>query len=122
MADAVPITDDGGVSKIVTVVSPHTHEKVPGAALRAGDLVQINYVGTVEDPMVGGPGVEFDRNVGGYPFEFKLGSGAVIRGWDIAVASMRVGESAQLIMAGTRGARRTSPRARRCTLTWRWPG
>ena len=102
MADAVPITDDGGVSKIVTVVSPHTHEKVPGAALRAGDLVQINYVGTVEDPIVGGV-VEFDRNVGGYPFEFKLGSGAVIRGWDIAVASMRVGESAQLIIQALYG-------------------
>ena len=66
--------------------------------LRQGDgerpvehsLITATYVGTLAN------GEVFDRSGDGEPFTFVLGKGEVIRGWDIAFASMRVGESARL--------------------------
>ena len=42
-----------------------------------GDTLKVNYVGQFLD------GIEFDRNGTGQPFEFILGTGLVIEGWDI---------------------------------------
>ncbi|MFN0063819.1 MAG: FKBP-type peptidyl-prolyl cis-trans isomerase [Myxococcaceae bacterium] len=57
-----------------------------GAEARAGQRVVVHYVGTLTD------GKKFDssrdRNEG---FNFKLGAGQVIRGWDEGVAGMKVG-------------------------------
>ncbi len=52
----------------------------------------MNYIGTCG-------GAEFDRSLGGYPFEFTLGEGKVVKGWDVALRTMAVGESADLILA-----------------------
>src|SRR5919107_1348732 len=57
-----------------------------GAEAKAGHTVTVHYVGTLTD------GQKFDssrdRNEG---FEFRLGAGQVIRGWDQGVAGMKVG-------------------------------
>lgn len=57
-----------------------------GAEAKSGDTVKIHYVGTLKD------GTEFDssrkRNA---PFEFKLGAGMVIKGFDRGVMGMKVG-------------------------------
>jgi len=37
------------------------------------------------------------------PFEFELGSGQVIKGWDIGVKSMKLGEKADLILKSEYG-------------------
>lgn len=75
-----------------------------GRAAKAGDTVSVHYTGTLED------GRKFDssrdRN---QPFQFSLGQGQVIRGWDEGVAGMRVGDRRQLIIPaelgyGSRGA------------------
>lgn len=62
----------------------------------SGDKIQVNYVGTYR-------GVEFDRNHGGYPFEFVIGEGKVVKGWDIAFPTIAVGESAELKLSAAYG-------------------
>ena len=56
-----------------------------GAAAKAGDTLVVNYTGKLQD------GTMFDTSVGKTPFEFKLGNGEVIPGWDQGLVGMRVG-------------------------------
>lgn len=57
-----------------------------GAEAKSGQTVSVHYVGTFPD------GKEFDSSRGrGKPFNFKLGAGKVIQGWDQGVAGMKVG-------------------------------
>ena len=61
--------------------------KGKGATARAGSQLTVNYVG------VGfSDGKEFDSSFkAGQPFEFELGAGMVIPGWDEGIAGMKVG-------------------------------
>jgi FKBP-type peptidyl-prolyl cis-trans isomerase len=57
-----------------------------GAEAKAGQRVSVHYVGTLTD------GKKFDSSRDrGKPFEFKLGGGQVIKGWDQGVAGMKIG-------------------------------
>jgi FKBP-type peptidyl-prolyl cis-trans isomerase FkpA len=62
-----------------------------GATAAAGDLVTLHYVGTFLDGRV------FDSSVSrNSPFTFRLGTGAVIAGFDQGVTGMRVGGKRRL--------------------------
>ncbi|MEB3185973.1 MAG: FKBP-type peptidyl-prolyl cis-trans isomerase [bacterium] len=62
-----------------------------GAEARAGNLVSVHYTGWTLD------GTKFDSSVDrGTPFEFALGQGQVIKGWDQGVAGMKVGGKRKL--------------------------
>jgi FKBP-type peptidyl-prolyl cis-trans isomerase len=62
-----------------------------GAEAVAGKTVSVHYVGTLTD------GSTFDSSRDrGEPFDFRLGAGQVIRGWDEGVAGMKVGEVRKL--------------------------
>lgn len=64
-----------------------------GATAKAGQTVSVNYVGTLTD------GKKFDSSADhGGPFEFKLGTGQVIKGWDEGVAGMKVGGKRILVV------------------------
>ena len=57
-----------------------------GAEAKAGQSVSVHYVGTLTD------GSKFDSSRDrGEPFDFLLGAGMVIKGWDTGVAGMKVG-------------------------------
>lgn len=62
-----------------------------GQAAENGDTVSVHYVGTFED------GTKFDSSIDrGEPFSFALGGGQVIRGWDLGVLGMKIGEKRKL--------------------------
>jgi len=63
-----------------------------GAVATAGDVVTVNYTGKLQN------GTVFDTSVGRGPFQFILGAGQVIRGWDQGVAGMKVGGKRLLII------------------------
>ena len=75
-----------------------------GAEATAGQNVSVHYVGTLTN------GNKFDSSRDrGEPFEFRLGAGQVIKGWDQGVAGMKIGEVRKLTIPphlgyGARGA------------------
>jgi FKBP-type peptidyl-prolyl cis-trans isomerase FkpA len=62
-----------------------------GVAPKGGDTVTVHYTGRLTD------GTKFDSSVDRHdPFQFVLGVGQVIQGWDKGVATMRVGDKVRL--------------------------
>lgn len=90
----VSLTEDNGVSKkIIKVgIASLDDESNKTASPQKNSKVSVHYVGRLESN-----GEEFDSSrARGQPFEFTLGVGQVIKGWDIGVASMKRGELAEL--------------------------
>lgn len=65
-----------------------------GRAAAAGDQVYVHYTGWLSDPVAAdGRGAKFDSSVDrGERFDFPLGAGRVIKGWDEGVEGMLIGE------------------------------
>jgi FKBP-type peptidyl-prolyl cis-trans isomerase FkpA len=82
-----------------------------GTEATAGRRVSVHYTGWLFDPAApDNKGKKFDSSLDRkQPFEFQLGAGQVIRGWDQGVAGMRIGGQRTLIIPpemgyGARGA------------------
>jgi peptidylprolyl isomerase len=75
-----------------------------GPRPKKGDTVRVHYTGWLKS------GAKFDSSLDrGTPFEFPIGTGRVIRGWDEGVMEMKVGGKRKLIIPahlgyGDRGA------------------
>ena len=80
--------------EIVTTASGLKYQDLTvgdGAEVKAGDTASMHYTGWLED------GTKFDSSVDrGQPFDFPLGAGRVIKGWDEGVAGMRIGSKRKL--------------------------
>lgn len=64
-----------------------------GAEVKDGDTVSVHYTGTLND------GQEFDSSKNrGIPFEFKVGAGQVIEGWEKGLVGMKVGGERSLVI------------------------
>lgn len=80
------------------VIAPGT-----GTEATTGKVVSVHYTGWLED------GTKFDSSRDrGQPFDFVLGRGQVIKGWDEGVSGMKEGEKRKLYIPsdlgyGTRG-------------------
>ena len=80
-----------------------------GDSAETGMSVSVHYTGKLED------GTEFDSSIPrGQPFTFTLGAGQVIKGWDLGVEGMKIGEKRSLVIPphlgyGIRGAGATIP-------------
>ncbi|MCJ7797968.1 MAG: FKBP-type peptidyl-prolyl cis-trans isomerase, partial [Thermoleophilia bacterium] len=60
---------------------------------KAGQMVSVHYTGWLVN------GTKFDSSKDrGQPFQFALGGGMVIKGWDEGVAGMKVGGVRKLII------------------------
>jgi peptidylprolyl isomerase len=87
---AKPVTTSSGLQMIDT--KPGT-----GASPKQGQTAVVHYTGYLNDN--GNKGKKFDSSVDrGQPFEFPVGAGRVIKGWDEGVASMKIGGKRTLIV------------------------
>jgi FKBP-type peptidyl-prolyl cis-trans isomerase len=85
----------GGGSEIVTGSGLKYVDEVigTGESPSPGRMVTVHYTGRLED------GTKFDSSVDkGRPFEFPIGTGRVIKGWDEGVMTMKVGGKRKLIV------------------------
>jgi metallo-beta-lactamase class B len=87
-----------------------------GIAAEEGNFVSVHYTGWLYDADAeGGRGTKFDSSVDrNSPFEFSLGAGRVIAGWDEGVVGMLIDEKRELIIPpelgyGSRGAGNVIP-------------
>ncbi|HPX88461.1 MAG TPA: FKBP-type peptidyl-prolyl cis-trans isomerase [Methylophilaceae bacterium] len=76
-----------------------------GREAEPGFNVKVHYTGWLYDAAAeGGKGKKFDSSVDrGQPFEFFLGQGQVIQGWDEGFAGMKVGGKRTLIIPSEMG-------------------
>ncbi len=115
--EVAPITktkrQDASSAKRISMPSGWSYETLIAAPAKAkapkhGQRVSVHYTGWLDSN--GKEGRKFDSSVDrGQKFEFYLGRGAVIRGWDEAVADMKIGEKRRIYLPadlayGNRGA------------------
>jgi peptidyl-prolyl cis-trans isomerase A (cyclophilin A) len=88
-SSASALLADGGMASEDLVVGT-------GAEAAKGDKVKVHYTGTLTD------GTEFDSSKKhDQPFDFRIGAGQVIRGWDQGVPGMKVGGKRKLTIPPT---------------------
>lgn len=74
-----------------------------GAEAKAGNNVVVHYTGWLQNDD-GSAGAKFDSSKDrNDPFEFPLGAGRVIQGWDEGVQGMKIGGKRQLIIPAALG-------------------
>jgi len=88
MGDVIDLTGDGGVLKTIL------RSAKPGAMQPTEDLpsVDVHYEGTLADTGEVFDTTREDNTI----FSFEVGKGTVIKAWDIAIKTMKVGEVARI--------------------------
>ena len=88
----IALTEDDGVRKMILV------EGSKGDTPKKGDRVLVHYEGKLSD------GTVFDSSYArNSPFGVNIGLGNVVKGWDIGIMSMELGEKAELTIESDYG-------------------
>ena len=94
--------DSNPTSSTILPFAPYSQTDLrvgDGAPATPGLTVIVNYTGWLYDPaQPEAKGRQFDTSTGRGPFNFQLGVGGVIPGWDLGVAGMKVGGQRRLII------------------------
>jgi FKBP-type peptidyl-prolyl cis-trans isomerase FkpA len=70
-----------------------------GTAAASSSTITVNYTGWLYDPSRADfKGLQFDTSASRGPFQFTLGSGQVIKGWDQGLPGMQVGGLRRLVI------------------------
>lgn len=84
---------------VTTTSAPYSQTDLvvgTGTVAAAGNLVTVAYAGWLHDSSKpDAKGSQFDSSSS---YSFRLGTGAVIRGWDVGVVGMRVGGQRRLVL------------------------
>jgi len=80
------LTGDGGVMK-------NTVKEGTGVEADYGTTVKVNYIGKLENGQIFDS--SYTRNE---PYTFTIGNGKVIKGWEIGVKSMKIGEKSEFLI------------------------
>lgn len=102
--DSRPVDNNSNEKKVMELEIKTTQEGTGERAVKAGDNISVHYTGKLTD------GTKFDSSVDrGTPFEFQIGQGMVIAGWEQGLLGMKVGEKRTLTIPsdlgyGSRGA------------------
>ena len=92
LCNAIPSAARGLTNQNVTKLKIEDLNLGSGAQAVAGKVVVVNYVGRLAN------GTQFDTSCKKTPFEFNLGQGQVIAGWDQGIVGMKVGGVRRLII------------------------
>ncbi|KAJ5073551.1 fk506-binding protein [Anaeramoeba ignava] len=82
----IDISGDGGVVK--TIITEGSGDKP-----KKGDEVSVHYVGTNEKGEI----FDSSRNRG-QPFKLTVGTGQVIKGWDLSLPTFKIGEKSKVVI------------------------
>ena len=85
VGDIIQLTDDDKLSKKILRLGDED-----GVCAVAGQTIEVNYEGRLEDGKVFDSSYTRDE-----PFSCKIGIGQVIKGWDIGMCTMKLGEKAE---------------------------
>lgn len=87
---------DAEMKNTSTIAGLEIYDVVVGTGTEAvaGKTVTAHYVGVLTN------GTKFDSSLDrGQPFSFALGTGAVIRGWDLGIQGMKIGGKRRLVIS-----------------------
>lgn len=114
---ACPKADANGDVEIAPGLTARITTKGYGRAAESGDFADVHTtLWLYDDNAAAGRGTEIWSSGGEQPFQFQLDAGQVIRGWDLGVVCMLVGETRELKIApdlgyGARGKPPVPPNA-----------
>jgi FKBP-type peptidyl-prolyl cis-trans isomerase len=99
-ASGCPAADANGVVAITAGLTARITSRGYGRAAVAGDYADVHTtLWLYDENAAGGRGTEIWTSGGDRPFQFQLSAGQVIKGWDLGVACMLVGETRELKIA-----------------------
>lgn len=98
VAETTPVSQNSKMQENVTELKIEDLIVGTGAEAVTGKVISVHYTGTLTD------GTKFDSSKDrGEPFEFTLGAGQVIQGWDKGFAGMKIGGKRKLTIPSEMG-------------------